>query len=235
MKKEILRQLKSDYEKLEIEPSRNLWSRMEFEKDKMPDLSPEISFLWWKYAAVVLFLMSFGSLFYFNSNRAEKKHVTAKNSNSAKPTQATSNVEIISSNVNHTENNIGVISNENNINNVKQNEKVVIISQKSLPINNSVVTTEEEVTISDFSKNSVTDEKIANSTDEKPLITERRKANYIKAEELLLGRELDKTRKESHEHHKTFGVLDMEKIKIQGPASFKILGMTVFADSSETK
>ncbi|WP_449397976.1 hypothetical protein [Chryseobacterium wanjuense] len=86
-----------------------------------------------------------------------------------------------------------------------------------------------------FNVNPVVQEKIITQNFEKPLIAERKKPNYIKADELLLGREFDKTREESHDHHKTFGVVDMGKIKIKSPNSFKILGMTVFSDSLEAK
>ena len=238
MKKEILRQLRSDYEKLEIKPSADLWDRiesMELEKEKTPYLSSKTSFQWWKYAAVVVFLISLGGLFYFNSNQTEKNNVIAKNNDPVKPSQPKSNVEIINSNINHTENNITVTSNQNRIDEVTQDKKVIIASQKPLPINHMVLAKEEKIIINDFNKTPVIEEKITNSIVEKPVIAERKKTNYIKADELLLGREFDKTRAESQDHHKTFGVLDMEKIKIKSPNSFKILGLTVFSDSLETK
>jgi hypothetical protein len=229
MKKEILRQLRSDYEKLEIKPSADLWDRiesMELEKEKTQDLSSKTSFQWWKYAAVAVLLISLGGLFYFNSNQTEKNNVIAKNY-AAKASQPKSNIKIINSNINHTENNIAITSNENKIDEVKQDKKVIIISPKPLQINNSVLAKEEKIIINDFIKTSI--------IVEKPVIAERKKTNYIKADELLLGREFDKTREESHDHHKTFGVLDMGKIKIKSPNSFKILGMTVFSDSLETE
>ncbi|WP_449397975.1 hypothetical protein [Chryseobacterium wanjuense] len=72
MKKEILNQLKSNYDKREIKPSADLWDRIEQGMDKTPVLSPKKTFEWMKYAAVVLLLISFGAVFYFISNKTEK-------------------------------------------------------------------------------------------------------------------------------------------------------------------
>jgi hypothetical protein len=205
---------------------------MELEKERMPNLSSKTSFRWWKYAAVVVLLISLSGLFYFNSNQTEKNNVFTKNSNAIKSSQPKSNVEIINSNINHTENNITITSNEHQINEVKQDKKIIIVSQKPLQINNPVLA---KVILNDFNKILVIEEKITNSIVEKSVLAEREKTSYIKADELLLGREFDKTREESRDHHKTFGVLDMGKIKIKSPNSFKILGMTVFSDSLETE
>jgi hypothetical protein len=235
MKKEILRQLKSDYEKLEIQPSSDLWDRMQFGKDNIPSVSKKISFQWWKYAAVAVLLISLGSLFYFNFNKAEENRNMVKTSNSLKSTPAKSNVEIINSDKMHTENNIAVTPNENRADKAEENKKTNITSQEHLNSNSLVLAAEEKVSTNDLSRNRVTEEKITSQDAEKPVIAERKKATYIKADELLLGREFDKTRDETRNHHKTFGVLELKKIKIKTPNSFKILGMTVFSDSLQTK
>ncbi|WP_139166273.1 hypothetical protein [Chryseobacterium soldanellicola] len=208
---------------------------MELKEGKMPDLSSKTSFQWWKYVAIVVFLISLGGLFYFNSNQTEKNNIVAKNNHSKKSVKVKSNAEIINSDLNYTENNIIITSNENKTDEIRQDKKVIIISQKPLQMSNSVIAVKEKDIVNYFSQNPVIEEKITNSTLEKPVIVEREKTSYIKAEELLLGREFDKTREESHEHHKTFGILDMERIKIKSPNSFKILGVTVFSDSLETK
>ncbi|RTZ46532.1 hypothetical protein EJ377_20445 [Chryseobacterium arthrosphaerae] len=61
------------------------------------------------------------------------------------------------------------------------------------------------------------------------------KTDYIKADELLLGREFDKKREENRTDIRKFGALDMTKIKIKSPNTFKILGVTVYSDSLESK
>jgi hypothetical protein len=231
MKKEILRQLKSDYEKLEIQPSSDLWDRMQLGKENIPSVSHKNSFQWWKYAAVVLLLISLGSLFYFNFNKAEENRSIVKTGNPLKSTPAKSDVEIINSDKMHTENSIAVTPNDNRVDKAEENKKRNITSQEDLNSNSLVLAAEEKVSTNDLIKNQVSEEKITSPDVEKPVIAERKKASYIKADELLLGREFDKTR----DDHKTFGVLELKKIKIKTPNSFKILGMTVFSDSLQTK
>jgi hypothetical protein len=235
MKKEILRQLKSDYEKLEIQPSSDLWDRMQLGKENIPSVSHKNSFQWWKYAAVVLLLISLGSLFYFNFNKAEENRSIVKTGNPLKSTPAKSDVEIINSDKMHTENSIAVTPNDNRVDKAEENKKRNITSQEDLNSNSLVLAAEEKVSTNDLIKNQVSEEKITSPDVEKPVIAERKKASYIKADELLLGREFDKTRDETRNHHKTFGVLELKKIKIKTPNSFKILGMTVFSDSLQTK
>lgn len=234
MKKEILKQLKSDYEKLEIKPSADLWDRLELEKEKISHLPAKRSFQWLKYAAVILLLFTVGGLFYFNSNQIEKENIVAKINHSTKPEQLKPEVEIIHSNINQPENNV-VVSNVNKVNEIKE-EKISVI-QQCYPsnIDDQVLAKEEgkTVIINPPSKALIIIGEI--NQPEKTLIAERKKANYIKADDLLLGRELDKTREEYQDEKGKFGVLDATKIKFKSPNSLKILGMTVFSDSSDTK
>ncbi|ANF52425.1 hypothetical protein A0O34_18715 [Chryseobacterium glaciei] len=235
MKKEILKQLKSDYEKLETKPSTDLWDRLELETDKIPHLPAKRSFQWLKYAAVILLLLTVGGLFYFSSNQIEKENIVAKINHSTKPKQLKPEVEIIHSNINQPENNV-VASNVNKISETKSEEKIPFVLQ-SLPSysDQQVLVKEEEKTviINSPAKALIITGEI--NQPEKALIAERKKANYIKADELLLGREFDKTREEYQDEKGKFGVLDATKIKFKSPNSLKILGMTVFSDSSDTK
>lgn len=234
MKKEILKQLKSDYEKLEIKPSADLWDKLELETDKISHLPVKRPFQWLKYAAVILLLFTVGGLFYFNSNQIKKDNIIAKINHSTKPEQLKPKVETINSNINQPENNV-VVSNVNKVNEIKE-EKISVI-QQCYPsnINDQVLVKEEEKTviINPPSKALIIIGEI--NQPEKTLIAERKKANYIKADDLLLGRELDKTREEYQDEKGKFGVLDATKIKFKSPNSLKILGMTVFSDSSDTK
>lgn len=234
MKKEILKQLKSDYEKLEIKPSADLWDRLEMESEKMPHFPAKRSFQWLKYAAVVLLLFTVGGLFYFNSNQIGKDNIVAKINHSTKLKQLKPEVEIINSNIDQPENN-ALASNVKKINEIKE-EKISVI-QQCYPsnVNDQVLAKEEGKTVIVHSpaKALIIIEEI--NQPEKPLLAERKKANYIKADELLLGREFDKTREEYQDEKGKFGVLDATKIKFKSPNSLKILGMTVFSDSSETK
>lgn len=240
MKKETLNQLKSDYDKREIKPSADLWDRIEQGMDKAPVLSSKKSFEWIKYAAVILLLVSFGVIFYINSNSTEKNNNTFAEKHQLEKNIEKENldIEIINSTINKTENNIAV-SHEINKQQTQPENTIKIVHENSLPETNhyQLLSKEENQIINkdNFNTNPVVQEKIIIQNIEKPLVAERKKTNYIKADELLLGREFDKTREESQDHHKTFGVVDMGKIKIKSPNSFKILGMTVFSDSLESK
>ena len=63
---------------------------------------------------------------------------------------------------------------------------------------------------------------------------EHKKVSYISANELLLGREFDKTREEARSDRQ-FGVLDVSKLKIRRPHLLNILGVTVYSDSTASK
>ena len=76
MDKKILKQLKSDYEELEIKPSADLWSKIEAGIDEKINVSQKPALQWWKYAAVVLLLISFGTYFYFENQTDHKKILT---------------------------------------------------------------------------------------------------------------------------------------------------------------
>ncbi|WP_027381563.1 hypothetical protein [Chryseobacterium daeguense] len=234
MKKEILNQLKSDYDKLEIKPSADLWDRMELELNNKPVLSSKKSFEWMKYAAVVLLLISFGAVFYFSSNENfDKKNAIAVNKTGAIKNikKTVRKIEIINSNINQPENNT-ISSTE--ISEEKRERKIEIIQYHPLQVTINQLIMNEEEKVAEINKNPEIQEVITQHT-EKPAITEKKRSSYIKADDLLLGREFEKTREESRNHGRSFGVLDMDKIKIKSPNSFKILGMTVFSDSLDSK
>jgi hypothetical protein len=68
MRKEMLKQLKSDYEELEIKPSADLWDRIEHGSQESPVLCPQKRFQWLRYAAVLIVLISVGTLLYLNGD-----------------------------------------------------------------------------------------------------------------------------------------------------------------------
>lgn len=228
MKKEILKQVRSDYEKLEIKPSADLWDRMEAELNKVPASGIKKPFQGWKYAVAILLLISFGALFYFNSNKTEDKAVmaTAEKPNAVAESQPTD--EII--NTNQTQHAEVAVLKENKSDKIRTDKEISAVSEDHL-IPNVPQLAKEEIII----KNTVItvptiNTTVTNSPIEKPIIAARNKANYIKADELLLGREFDRTREENRGEQGKFGVLDATKIKFKSPNSLKILGVTVFSD-----
>ena len=229
MNNNMLNKLKSDYEELEIKPSSDLWERLEGKLEEKPQIALKSSFQWWKYAAVIVVLIALGSLFYFNLERPSQI-------DKVKITQNTSEA-ILEPQEKHNE---GLVLNENQMQKPISSEIKRIHNQSYFPSENisekekfqSLAVKEEENIVVEVP--SVLTEKPENNS-EKPLIADRKKVSYISAEDLLIGRELDKTREENYNDQRKFGVIDMSKIKIKGPNSLKILGITVISDSVKTK
>lgn len=229
MNNNMLNKLKSDYEELEIKPSSDLWERLEGKLEEKPQIALKSSFQWTKYAAVIVVLISLGSLFYFNLEGPSQI-------DEVKITQNTSEA-ILEPQEKHNE---GLVLNENQIQKPISSEIKRIHSQSYFPSENisekekfqSLAVKEEENIVVEVP--SVLTEKPENNS-EKPLIADRKKVSYISAEDLLIGRELDKTREENYNDQRKFGVIDMSKIKIKGPNSLKILGFTVISDSLKNK
>ncbi|KQT17325.1 hypothetical protein ASG31_07890 [Chryseobacterium sp. Leaf404] len=223
MDKNILKQLKSDYEDLVIKPSANLWNQIDNGLESGSETGKKPTFRWWKYAAVILFLISVGSLFYFNSNKPiENDKIIVKKfpyENHLKPTEKFETV--ISSKEKF----------ENSIISFKKNQNVS--SEKIYKTPTEFIEPTEIIVF-----NKKTDEIIAqNPTLQnsefaglKPSKTESKKSSYINADDLLLGRELDKTRVEM-KNDRQFGVVDASKLKFKRPSSLQIFGVHVFADS----
>lgn len=230
MKKEILKQVRSDYEKLEIRPSNDLWDRIEAELDVVPDSSLKKTIHWWKYAAIVLFLISFGSVFYFNSSQPEQKTLMTSNENAIKERGP---IEINDPTAEQPQKiTMERISDQKEIHPIIKSRNTAQIPEEIFNINKGFAQEENKIIIKEDMVNIPT---INRNVVENPMIAAVKKADYIKADELLLGREFDKTRVENQNEHRKFGVLDMNKIKIKSPNSFKIFGVTVFSDSLETK
>ncbi|MPS64315.1 hypothetical protein [Chryseobacterium sp.] len=225
----MLNKLKSDYEELEIKPSSDLWERLEGKLEEKSQIALKSSFQWRKYAAVIVVLISLGSLFYFNlegPSQIDEVKITQNTSETIPESQEKYNE--------------GLVLNENQIQKPISSEIKRIHSQSYFPSENisekekfqSLAVKEEENIVVELP--SVLTEKPENNS-EKPLIADRKKVSYISAEDLLIGRELDKTREENYNDQRKFGVIDMSKIKIKGPNSLKILGFTVISDSLKNK
>jgi hypothetical protein len=66
MKNNMLNNLKSDYEKLEIKPSADLWDRLDQSWMKSLKMLKTV-FQWWKYAAIILLMVSVGTIIYIKN------------------------------------------------------------------------------------------------------------------------------------------------------------------------
>lgn len=226
MDKNILKQLKTDYEDLEIKPSDNLWEQIECELDSDSEMVKKPIFQWWKYAAVVVLLISISALFFvdFNSDKKHQNIVSVKESN---------------------DKNLNEIEQTKVINKDKPDlifeENSKLLKEKSLAKSYSEIKPKEvkiEGVISVSEQNDIqkileTPKVIASINESQKLkteISEKKKTSYITADDLLLGREFDRTREEAG-NSRQFGVLDASKIKIKRPHSLRILGFKVFSDS----
>ncbi|MBD3903946.1 hypothetical protein NAL32_04230 [Chryseobacterium sp. Ch-15] len=227
MDKNIRKQLKTDYENLEINPSENLWEQIELGLDSNPKTAQKPLFQWWKYAAVIIFLLSFGTLFYYNSDQfsASKETIVSQETQYNRPKAKKTVKSIIP-----TENVENLVSSEIII---KNNQKIFVSEKLTVEsrLPETLAVNEKENRVIEVS--SVLAEKFETPV-MKPIIAERKKASYINAEDLLLGRELDKTRVEIKKHRQ-FGVLDAAKLKFKRPSSLQVFGVHVFADSIVSK
>lgn len=235
MKQELLKQLKSDYEKLEIKPSADLWSRIEQidpKEDKSSAMSFKKPFQWWKYAAVLVLLFSVGILLYFNQN-----HIAPINNTLVHRQQAQERAEpsILNFDIHVAENTetgikVDKKNTEENLTIPKAYQQEEITQKKEFRINK-----EEQVIVADYEiKAPILERNMDFATNKVPFAKEK-KSEYINADELLQGREFQKKREENRTDIRKFGALDITQIKVKSPNSFKVFGVTVYSDSLESK
>lgn len=232
MKKELLKQLKSDYEALEIKPSADLWDRIEQGRPESPVVRPEKRFQWLRYAAVLILLFSSSMLLYFNETRqagkigktmqrnpVKKVIETGGNSLSLPKIQITK-VKKIQDNNNKDHFTKSINSKPSEPEYIWENKEPELIEKENIILKHSEI----NAPLPERNLNNIPDNK-----------NMAKKAEYIKADELLLGREFDKKREENRTDIRKFGALDMTKIKIKSPNTLKIFGVTVYSDSLESK
>jgi hypothetical protein len=233
MKNNMLNKLKSDYEELETKPSPELWDKLDRKLDETPEMVSKTSFAWWKYAAVVLLLISVGTVIYFTTDKnnfdpKKTDYIVKKGlKNTINPEFKTqpviSNVESIK---------------ENEVKTVAENES--INSKKSLTPKKEQKLIQSE--ISKFKTSQITIKqpenieinpvKIENKSPNLPVIAEvkKTKSSYINANELLLGREFDKTRENPYKNEVKLGVFNLDKA-VPNVDNVTVLGVTVYIDS----
>ncbi|WP_080779392.1 hypothetical protein [Chryseobacterium phocaeense] len=237
MRKEILKQLKSDYEKLEIKPSADLWDRMEREMGDEPAVSLKKPFQWWGYAAAVLLvLLSVGTVLYYNL-RTETDHkktdyiVKEKSRKKVNPVNSDLFVQpVISDEKAPHKNEIKIAA--------EYSKKIVIPEKvltpgKEIQVNETVIPEQKEQQIAGHHTEeirTVQENKGINHSDLAVMAEANRpKSNYINPDELLLGRELDKTRERSNREDRKYGVIKLHKI-VPDVGNVTVLGVTVYLD-----
>lgn len=230
MKKEILKQLKSDYEELEIKPSSNLWDQIDSALDKQPELAVKSSFSlnWWKYAAVVLLLISLGTLIYhygdFNTEKTD--YFVQKNAHEKEIKEYKNTLSTIQEENQLSETNNQTIVKETHqkredtyIENLKQEKEIILQSQISEPAETIVMNEVENP----LKKQNTIENKLT------PEISDTKKISYVTANDLLLGSELDKSLEKANAETRKFGVINRDKL-LPKFKNVTVLGVTIYID-----
>ncbi|MGK6340916.1 hypothetical protein ACMGDK_01675 [Chryseobacterium sp. DT-3] len=238
MQKEILKQLKSDYERLEIKPSEALWNKLDQKLHEAPDMPLKRSFKWWKYAAVVLLLISAGNIIYFSNykTKSDNKQTDYIVKKTFEKTLNPINTELEDQTP---------ISNEQRIrkNVVKMVDKNLrnfnydhaLIRKKERESNDTKVAEhkkEQNIVIqpeNDFINNEKAENAVMSNL---PVLAEAKKpkSNYISSDELLLGREFDKAREQAGKDEHKLGAFKFDKV-VPNVGNVTVLGVTVYLDS----
>ncbi len=239
MKKNMLNKWKSDYEEIEIKPSADLWDRLDHQLDSHHKSEPRSYGQWWKYAAIILLMVSVGTVIYFNGykNMIDDKQtkVTAKNAlkNKINPINVDSEHQNTLPNQEVLEGKTGqVIAKipEGNTPEVSVHKKEEIRnqdrdqSQTQVFVQHQTDKAQPEIIIN---KN----EKAAEFTQNHVVLAETKKAKpgYIDADVLLLGREFEKTRENTAKEERKFGVFRLKKV-VPNVDNVTVLGVKVYID-----
>ncbi len=228
MKNNMLNKLKSGYEEMEIKPSDALWDQLDQKLDEKSEMTGETSFHWWKYAAAVVLLISVGTIVYFNF----KKEVEVKNTaytvkkeshKTADPVHLETPL-MISNNTAAPEKAVMAMT-ENPRSQIKEETEQKIVGPGSTESKIQQIAATSSVDVP------VGPEKIENAVHNFPVVAEARKTtgSYISADDLLTGRDLDKSRENLLKEEKKFGVFNIGKV-FHKVDNITFLGVTVYND-----
>jgi hypothetical protein len=230
MDKKILKQLKSDYEELEIKPSSDLWDQIDASLEKKPEvtLKSATSFQWWKYAAVILLLISVGTLIFYNRDfNAEKENYTVKKNVEKEVLKNENRSELITDKENLNENISPKIVKED------AHQKILQKNSQNLKItkeNSPSYISERTETKMVLNKSEIIDDKEEKvESHSLPLVSNTPKVSYVTANDLLLARELNVSREKANEDARRFGVIPIDKV-IPKLGNVTVLGVTVYVD-----
>lgn len=229
MKNSMLNKLKSGYEEMEIKPSADLWDQLDQKLEEKSEMAGKASFHWLKYAAVVLLLISFGTIMYFNF----KKEVEVKNTGYIVKKESNTTADpvhpklekpqVVSNNAVATERVVVITG----------NPKVQITERKERKIGQPESTEFKIQQIAATPPVNIPAEpkEIENTVQNLPVVAAARKApgGYISSDDLLIGRELDKSRENFVKEEKRFGVFNIGKV-FRKVDNVTFLGVTLYND-----
>lgn len=225
MKNSMLNKLKSGYEEMEVKASADLWEKLDHKLEAMPEGTSKVSFNGWKYAAVVLLLISFGTMVYLdNQNDSDSKesgYAIKKGSESIRYPEFP-NPDLFDK-VTNPEKEIKAVAvhkgkyAETKAENKTGQPEIPQVSIQHLAVQKPIISHVVPVKIED-TISSLPEVAVAAET----------KTTYISANELLLGREFDKTSKPQNTDVIKFGIFDFDKPKVE---NITVLGVTVYTDT----
>ena len=232
MDKKILKQLKTDYEDLEIKPSANLWEQIELGLENNSETAQKPSFQWWKYAAVIVLLLSFGTLFYYNSDQffKPKETIAVKKpvENNSKPED---NIESVADNKNEEPSTTSeIIKSEKT--QKKQSEILVETQNEVLKETPKIGNTEFQIGVKPEIEINNKPEQLINESPQlattKPVVKEM-KVKYITANDLIFQRKYSvEQKKNAPENTKRLGIIKINRISVSPEF------ITIFSSSNNT-
>lgn len=232
MDKKILKQLKTDYEDLEIKPSASLWNQIEFGLDNDSETIQKSMFQWWKYAAVIVLLISFGALFYFNSDQFSKsKEAIAVKKTPESNSKPTENIKSVAENKNEEPiTNSEIIKSEKT--QKKQSEILVETQNEVLKETPKIVNTEFQIGVKPEIEINNKPEQLINESPQlvtaKPVVKEM-KVKYITANDLIFQRKYSvEQKKNAPENTKRLGIIKINRISVSPEF------ITIFNSSNNT-
>lgn len=229
MDKKILKQLKSDYEEREIKPSANLWDQIDaaLEKESATPQKSSFSSNWWKYAAVVLLIISLGIFMYYNDGfNTEKTDYIVKQNLKEEVLEKENYSEIIPTEEKTEEEFSQEIVKETE-HKIKQNSNEDLVPQKEAIPPQFSEYTEPRIVINQAETSIFHQEETENKIT--PEISDTKKISYVTANDLLLGNELDKSREKANADSRKFGVIHRDKV-FPKFNNVVVLGATVYID-----
>ncbi|WP_445430409.1 hypothetical protein [Chryseobacterium indoltheticum] len=233
MDKKILKQLKTDYEDLEIKPSENLWDQIELGSDNDSQTVQKPLFQWWKYAAVIVLLVSFGTWFYFNSDQFSKsKEAIAVKKTIKNNSNLTENIESVTDNKNEEPNTTSEIIIKSEKTQKKQSEILVETQNEVLKETPKIVNTELQISEKPEIKINNKPEQLIPESPQlatiKPAIKEA-KVKYITANDLIFQRKYSvEQKKNAPENTKRLGIIKINRISVSPEF------ITIFNSSNNT-
>jgi len=219
MDKKIRKQLKTDYEHLEIKPSANLWEQIELGLENNSETAQKPSFQWWKYAAVIVLLLSFGTLFYYNSDQffKPKETIAVKKpvENNSKPED---NIESVADNKIEELNNTSEISIKSEKAQKKQSDILIQNPSEVLKETPKIVNTEPQINLKpEVEINNKPEQQIPESPQlatTQPVV-KANKVKYVTANDLIFQRKYSTEKKENaQENVKRLGIITINRINV---------------------